>query len=126
MALQKIILICEGKLNLFSIAVFLSLTLRGKDAMWSVQTDVYIISQAIYQHFIARGNPYLRSKLSVCECFVWFFFADATATYITLEKSSLLKKKIVSFYSTFSCHSKKVVGCAMMLMPRRTGVWTGD
>lgn len=91
--------------------------------MW-IYSDrcVQLISQAIYQSFTARENVYLRRKLFVYGCFIWFFLhADATATYITLYL-----KELLSIYSAVSSHSKEGVGCAMMLMLRRVGVWTGD
>lgn len=48
--------------------------LRGKRYhLYSPDRCVHIISQAIYLSFIAVRNGYLKSKLIIYRCFLWFF-----------------------------------------------------
>lgn len=73
------------------------------------------------------GKCVFKKQVIFMSVFCLTLFADATATHLTLQKSSLLKIQITVYLQYFLLpHSKKGVSCAMMLMPRRVGIWTGD
>lgn len=71
--------------------------------------------------FYSKGKCVFKKKVICIWVFYLVFFTCRCHSHIY---NSFLKR--ITLYSAFSSHSKKSVGCAMMLMLRRIGVWTAD